>query len=189
MEKLSDTPVCLRSFLEEHLTEVVDRRAIGLGLLKIKPDGEKGAFGKEFAKVANEFGYKIDPSLPGCPDENPAERSANEVKRKALTLLEAKCLPKNFFPLALKYVSQSSNTMPSKSHERNIPPYTFVTGKIPHMKESILFCTLEWKPKLKQDKSALGWRRISVVFLDWDSLCRRKDTIVLSLNSLRVQRA
>ena len=69
--------------------------------MKIKPDGEKGAFGKEFAKVANEFGYKVDPSLPGCPDEKQAEWSVNEVKRKALTLLEAKCLPKRFFPLAL----------------------------------------------------------------------------------------
>ena len=69
------------------------------GMLKIKPDGEKGAFGKEFAKVANEFGYKIDPSLPGCPDENQAEWSVHEVKRKTLTLLEAKCLPKKFFPL------------------------------------------------------------------------------------------
>ena len=73
------------------------RRAIELGLLKITPDGEKGAFRKEFAKVANEFGYKVDPSLPGCPDENLAEWSVIEVKRKTLTLLEAKCLPKNFF--------------------------------------------------------------------------------------------
>ena len=56
----------------------------------------------------------------------------NEVKRKTLTLLEAKCLPKKFFPLAMKYVSQSSNMMPSRSHERNISPYTYVTGKVPH---------------------------------------------------------
>ena len=115
VEKRSETPACLRSFLEEHLTEVVDRRAIELGLLKIKPDGDKGAFGKESAKVANEFGYKVDPSLPGCPDENLVEWSVNEVKRKTLTLLEAKCLPKNFFPLALKCVSRSSNMMPSKT--------------------------------------------------------------------------
>ena len=66
--------------MEEHLTEVVDRRAIELGLLKIKPDGEKGAFGKEFAKVANEFGYKVDPSLRGCLDENLAEWNVNEVR-------------------------------------------------------------------------------------------------------------
>ena len=92
--------------------------------LKIKPDDEKGAFGKEFAKVANEFGYKVDSSLPGCPDENQAECSVNEVNRKTLTLLEAKCLPRKFFPLALKYISQSSNMMPSRSHERNISSYT-----------------------------------------------------------------
>ena len=189
VEKLSESPACLRSFLEEHLTEVIDRRAIEKGLLKIKPDGEKGAFGKEFAKVANEFGYKVDPSLPGCPDENQAEWSVNEVKRKTLTLLEAKCLPKKFFPLALKYVSQSSNMMPSRSHERNISPYTYVTGKVPHMKEMIPFCTLGWKPKLKEDRSALRWRGTPVVFLAWDSLYRRKGKIVLSLNSLRVQRA
>ena len=50
---------------------MVDRRAIEKGLLKIKPDGagEKGAFGKEFKKVANEFGYQMDPSLPGCPEK------------------------------------------------------------------------------------------------------------------------
>ena len=129
VEKVSEAPACLRLFLEEHLTEVVDRRAIEKGLSKIKPDGEKGAFGKDFAKVANEFGYKVDPSPLGCPDENQAEWSVNEVKRKALTLLEAKCLPKKFFPLALTYVSQSSNMMPSRSHERNISPYTYVTGK------------------------------------------------------------
>ena len=189
VEKVSEAPACLRSFLEEHLTEVVDRRAIEKGLLKLKPDGEKGAFGKEFARVANEFGYKIDPSLPGCPDENQAEWSVNEVKRKTLTLLEAKCLPKKFFPLAMKYVSQSSNMMPSRSHERNISPYTYVTGKVPHMKEMIPFCTLGWKPKLKEERSALRWRGTPVVFLAWDSLYRRKGKIVLSLNSLRVQRA
>ena len=61
VEKVSKSPACLRSFLEEHLTEVFDRGAIKKGLLKIKPDGEKGAFGKEFASVANEFGYKIGP--------------------------------------------------------------------------------------------------------------------------------
>ena len=74
-------------------------------------------------------------------------------------------MPKNFFPLALKYVSQSSNMMPSRSHERNISSYTFVTGKIPHTKEFIPFCTLGWKPKLKQDRSALRWRGTPVVFL------------------------
>ena len=82
LKKVSETSACLRSFLNEHLTEVVDRRAIELGLLKIKPDGERGAFGKEFEKVANEFGYKVDPSLPGCPDENLTEWSINGVKRK-----------------------------------------------------------------------------------------------------------
>ena len=81
VEKVSESPACLRSFLEEHLTKVVDRRAIEKGLLTIKPDGKKGAFGKEFAKVANEFGYKVDPSLPGCPDGNQAEWSVNEVKK------------------------------------------------------------------------------------------------------------
>jgi hypothetical protein len=64
-----------------------------------------------------------------------------------------------------------------------------VTGKIPHIKEFIPFCTLGWKPKLKQDRSALRWRGTPVVFLAWDSLYRRKGKIVLSLNSLKVQRA
>ena len=155
VEKVSESPACLRSFLEVHLTEVVDRRAVEKGLLKIEPEVEKGAFGKGFTKVANEFGYKVDPSLSGCPDENQAEWSVNEVKRKALTLLEAKCLPKKFFPLALKYVSQSSNMMPSRSHKRNISPYTYVTGKVPYMKEMLPFCTPGWKPKLKEERSAL----------------------------------
>ena len=57
------------------------------------------------------------------------------------------------------------------------------------MKEMIPFCTLGWKPKLKEDRSALRWRGTPVVFLAWDSLYRRKGKIVLSLNSLRVQRA
>ena len=77
--------------------------------------------------------------------------------------------------------------MPSRSHERNIAPYTYVTGKVPHMKEMISFCTLGWKPKLKGDRSALGWRGTPVVFLAWDSLYRRKEKIVLSLSNLRVQ--
>ena len=111
------------------------------------------------------------------------------LKEKTLTLLEANCLPKNFFPLALKYVSQSSNVMPSRSHERNISPYTFVTGKVPRVTEFVPFCTLGWKPKLKHDRSALRRRGTPVVFLAWDSLYRRKGKIVLSLNSLRVQRA
>ena len=182
---------CFRSFLEEHLQEVhvVDRRAIEKGLLKIKPDGEKGAFGKEFRKVASEFGYQVDPSLPGCPEENLAKWGINEVKRKTLTLLEANSLPKKFFPLAMRYVSQMSNMMPSRSHEKNMSPYTYVTGKVPHIKELIPFCTIGWKPKLKQERSALRWRGTPIVFLAWDSLYRRKGKIVLSLNSLIVQRA
>ena len=63
--------------------------------------------------------------------------------------MEAKYLLKKFFPLALKHVSQSSNMMPSRSHERNISPYTFyVTDKVPHMKKMIPFFTLGWKPKI-----------------------------------------
>jgi hypothetical protein len=57
------------------------------------------------------------------------------------------------------------------------------------MNAMIPFCTLGWKPKLKEERSALRWRGTPVVFLAWDSLYRRKGKIVLSLNSLRVQRA
>ena len=42
---------------------------------------------------------------------------------------------------------------------------------------------------MKPDRSALKWRGTPVVFLAWDSLYRRKGKIVLSLNSLKVQRA
>ena len=96
IEKVAESPACLRSFLVEHLTEVVDRRAIEQRRLKIKSDGEKGTSGKEFAKVANEFGYKVDLSLPRCPDKNQAEWSGNKVNRKPLIPLEVKCLPKIF---------------------------------------------------------------------------------------------
>ena len=88
--------------MEEHLTEVVDRRAIKKRLLKIKPDGEKGAFGKEFVKVANDFGYKIDPSLPGCPDENQAERSVNEVKRQNHDTTGGKVHTKEILPFGVE---------------------------------------------------------------------------------------
>ena len=79
--------------------------------------------------------------------------------------------------------------MPSRSHGRNVSAYTYATGKVPHMEEMIPFCTLGWKPKLKEERSTLRRRGTPVVFLAWDSLYRRKGKIVLSLNSLRVQRA
>ena len=186
---VTDAYKCLRSFLEEHFQQVTDRRAMEKRLLKIKPDGEQGAFGKEFQKVASEYGYQLDPSMPGCPDENQAEWCVNEFKRKSLILLEENCLPLHFFPLAMKYMSQISCMMPSRSHEKNVSPYQYVTGKTPHIKEFIPFCTLGWKPRLKQDRKALRWRGTPVVFLAWDSLYRRKGKIVLSLKSLIVQRA
>ena len=69
---------------------------------------------------------------------------------------------KEILPFGVKMFSHSSNMMPSRSHERKISSYTYVTGKVPHMKEMIPFCTLGWKPirtqmeKHASDVSRLG---------------------------------
>ena len=59
VETLADVPKMLNLFLKEHFHQVKDRRAMEKGLLIIKPDGDLGAFGKEFERVAQSFGYKV----------------------------------------------------------------------------------------------------------------------------------
>ena len=46
---LKDVATEFKRFLEDHIPNVKDRRAFEQRLTKVKPDGEKGAFGKEFA--------------------------------------------------------------------------------------------------------------------------------------------
>ena len=64
VKTLKDAATEFKRFLEDHIPHVKDRRAFEQKLTKVKPDGEKGAFGEEFEKVADDFGYIMDPSLP-----------------------------------------------------------------------------------------------------------------------------
>ena len=112
VDTLADVPKMLNLFLREHFHQVTDIRAMEKGLLIIKPDGDLGAFGKEFERVAQSFGYKVDPSLPETPSMNQSEWSVNEVKRRATALIEHNCLPKQYFPLVLHYISQMACLSP-----------------------------------------------------------------------------
>ena len=137
-----DVAAEFKRFLDDHIPHVKDRRAFEQKLTKVKPDGEKGAFGEEFEKVAGDFGYIMDPSLPRQPWENTAETAVNEAKRKALTLIEANALPTKYFTLALRYISQMANLMPCTGHDNYQSAYQYVTGETPHIDELIPLPTL-----------------------------------------------
>ena len=147
-------------------------------------------FGAEFANVEKDFGYQVSPSLPRTPDENQAEWAVNEVKRKATTLIEERCPPKTCFQLVLRYISQLACFNLSQSHKDFMSPYEFVTdGRKISLKELIPFCTFGWKPKAKEERTALSWRAKSVVFLGWDSIYKRSGVWVMLLDSLVIQKA
>ena len=57
------------------------------------------------------------------------------------------------------------------------------------LEELIPFGTFGWKPKTKEERTSLGWRGKPVMFLGWDSIYKRGGVWVMSLDSLRVQRA
>ena len=177
-------------FLKDHFPNVADRGAMEKHQLLVKPDGDLGAFGAEFANVGKDFGYQVSPSLPRTPDENQAEWAVNEVKRKATTLIEENCLPKTCFPLVLRYISQLACFSPSQSHKDFMSPYEFVTdGRKISLKELIPFGTFGWKPKTKEERTALSWRAKPVVFLGWESIYKRSGVWVMSLDSLVIQKA
>ena len=135
--------------------------------LLVKPDGELGALGAEFAYVGKDFGYQVSPSLPRTPDENQAERAVNEVKRQVTTLIEENCLPGTCFPLVLRYMSQLACFSPSQSHKGFMSPYEFMTdGKKVSLKELIPFVTFGWKPKTKEERTTLSWGSIQLYSSD-----------------------
>ena len=190
MRSLKDAAEKLELFLEEHIPNVQDRGALEKKLMVVKPDGDKGAFGKAFKESAAKFGYIVKPSLPNQPDENQAEWAVNEVKRRATCLLEANCLPKTCFPLVLRYISQIACFSPSASHDGYMSPYEYVTGgRKVSLEELIPLGTFGWKPKPKKQRTALGWRGTPVMFLAWDSIYKRSGKRVLSLDSLVEQSA
>ena len=190
MRSLREAAEKLELFLEEHVPNVQDRGAFEKGLLIVKPDGDKGAFGKAFKESAAKFGYIVKPSLPNQPDENQAEWAVNEVKRRATCLLEANCLPKTCFPLVLRYISQIACFSPSASHDGYMSPYEYVTGgRKVSLEELIPLGTFGWKAKPKKQRTALGWRGTPVMFLAWDSIYKRSGKRVLSLDSLVEQSA
>ena len=166
IKELSETADKFGKFLKEHRPNIFDRNATEKPKLLAKPDGERVAFGDEFADVGKDFGYQVAPSLPRQPDEKQAEWAVTELKRSATTLLEANCLPTTCFPRVSKYISQIARFSPSGSHKKHMPPYAYVTDgrKIP-MKGLIPYGTFDWKSKTKEERTSVDWRANAVVFL------------------------
>ena len=96
-------------------------------------------------KTIRKHGIKYHLSSPRRPNENPAESSIREIKRRWYRIMVKKSVPKRFWDFGLVWICETNNISVSSSKYANgHTPAELVTGETPDISEYTDFLFYDW---------------------------------------------
>lgn len=110
-------------------------------------DGAQAQVGKgtEFMKKIKKYSIKYHISSPRRPNENPAEASIRELKKRWYRIMVKKNVPKRLWDYGLVWVSETGNLSVSSSrYAKGRTPLEIVTGETPDISEYLDFSFYDW---------------------------------------------
>jgi hypothetical protein len=110
-------------------------------------DGAMAQVGPDtlFMKTVRRAEIKYHISAPRRPNENPAEGSIRELKKRLYRIMLKKKIPKRLWCFCLSWVSETGNVTVSSSRYANVrTPLEIMTGETPDITEFLDFSPYDW---------------------------------------------
>ena len=110
-------------------------------------DGHPSQSGRHtlFQKTIRHHGIKYHVSSPYRPNENPAEGSIREVKKRWYRMQSKKNIPDRLSDYGLKYICETGNlTANTSRYAKGRTPIEIITGETPDLSEYIDFGFYDW---------------------------------------------
>ena len=131
-------------------------------------DGAMAQTGKGtlFMKSIKKFDTDYHVSAPRRPNQNPAELSIRELKKKWYRIMRRKKVPKRLWDFGLVWISEIGNlTVSASRYAHGRTPIEIVSGDTPDISEYLDFCFYDWvsyRPNPGVGESAVGrWLGVS----------------------------
>jgi hypothetical protein len=135
---------------------------------KLTFDGAQAQVGKytPFMKNIRKFNIKHHISAPRRPNENPAEATIHEVKKRWYRVMMKKSVLPRLWDFGIVWICKTANlTVSSSRYANGQTPLEYITGETPNISEYIDFGFYDWviyRTNAGLDEASIGrWLGVS----------------------------
>ena len=110
-------------------------------------DGAQAQVGQHtpFMKTLRRYDIKYHVSSPRRPNENPAEATIHEVKKRWYRVMRKKKVPQRLWDFGIVWICETANmTVSSSRYADGRTPIEMITGDTPDISEYVDFGFYDW---------------------------------------------
>ena len=110
-------------------------------------DGYSAQFGRNtlFIKTVKNYDTQYHISIPRRPNENPAEGSIRELKKRWYLIMLKKKVPERLWDYGIVWISETGNlSVLSSCYASERTPLEYITGETPDISEYLDFTFYDW---------------------------------------------